>query len=133
MITFTLIREKSSLQGTFGTIYDADDNEVCKTVELPWDDNLTDQSCVPVGSYQCTIYQSPKHGQVWMLQGVPNRLYCEIHAANTIDDLEGCIGVGDHFGEIDEMPAVLNSQMTLAMLRKTWPGNFTLTIQEDLA
>lgn len=129
MNAYTLTRLPSSDDGTFGQITDDTGDILCKTVELPWRDNETDKSCIPVGSYICDLYHSPRHGQVWMLRNVPGRTNCEIHAANTILDLEGCIGVGDSFGQVAGLPAVLNSKATLANLRAILPRSFLLTIQ----
>lgn len=128
---YTITRIRSDNNGTFGEWVDESGNEVCKTVELPWCDNEIDKSCVPIGTYTCTIYQSPRHGQVWMLQDVPGRSNCEIHAANTILDLEGCIGVGNAFGVLAGLPAVLNSQSTMSVLRRLLPSTFLVNIVGD--
>jgi len=128
---YYLIRQPSTPQGTFGTIYKADKSVLCRTVERPWEDNQHLISCIPEGVYTCKSYKSPTKGDVWMVQNVPNRSDIEIHAANVYTDLEGCIGVGDSFGVIGNTAAVLNSQATLAMLRETLPPMFLLTISSD--
>ena len=133
-MNYSLVRQPSTENGVFGTWFNDDGTELCVTVERPWADNETGVSCVlpapndaPI-AYCCQSYESPKHGKVWMLQKVKDRLDVEIHAANTINDLEGCIGVGDSFGNVNGMPAVLNSQDTLEGLRDTLPDMFLLTI-----
>lgn len=73
-------------------------------------------------------YISPTHGQVWIATNVPGRSEIEIHAANWARELLGCLGVGDSFGTLEGLPAVLNSQATLAMLRNALPATFTLAI-----
>lgn len=123
-----IVRNPSTPDGTQGIWYNDDGSVLCYTIELPWADNHPQVSCIPIGTYNVQKYISPKHGHVWQLMDVPNRSNIEIHGANTIDDLLGCIGVGDSFGVINLLPAVLNSQKTLNMLRSTLDDNFTLTI-----
>lgn len=72
------------------------------TVELPWDNNAPDKSCVPEGTYDLVPYNSPTHGPTWYLLnsalGVggagASRSYCELHAANFARQLLGCIAAG---------------------------------------
>lgn len=128
-MNYVLSRTLYDPQGTFGQLIDPQGNKLCLTVELPWLNNHPQTSCIPKGNYQVKAYQSPKHGQVWQIMNVPDRSYIEIHAANTILDLLGCIGTGNALGEVEGLPAVLNSQTTLAMLRSTLPQSFSLTIQ----
>jgi len=59
---------------------------------------------------------------------VPDRSGILIHAANDVADLEGCIAVGDSFGEVAAKPAVLNSVATLTMLNEKLGDTFDLTI-----
>lgn len=49
---------------------------------------------VPVGTYRVTLYQSPVHGLVPLLQGVPGRDLIEIHEGNYEVNSKGCILVG---------------------------------------
>ena len=123
-----ILRQPSTDSGTFGSWYDDDGKELCVTVELPWLNNHPQTSCIPSGVYTVERYESPRHGQVWQVMNVPDRSNIEIHGANTINDLLGCIGVGDSYGNIDGLPAVLNSQVTLNKLRGILPDSFTLII-----
>ena len=113
---------------TQGIWYDDNDQQLCCTIELPWLDNEPDKSCIPVGTYRFIAYLSPTHGNVWMAQNVPGRGNIEIHNANWAKQLLGCIGVGDAFGILEGLPAVLNSVNTLNMLRDTLPQSFDLEI-----
>lgn len=115
---------------TLGEWRDDDNNHLCYTIELPWLNNHPMKSCIPAGTYTANSYFSPKHGfNVWRLAGVPDRSFIEIHPANFVSDLLGCVGVGDSQGQINGVPAVLNSQETFKMLLSTLPDSFTLTIQ----
>ena len=77
---------------------------------------------------QLQLYNSPTHGQVWVATNVPGRSEVEVHAANWAHQLLGCLGVGDSFGTLSGLPAVLNSQHTLTKLRTTLPATFSLAI-----
>ncbi len=52
------------------------------------------RSAMPLGRYRLELYQSPKHGLVPLFVDVPGFTYTEIHAANTANQLLGCIAVG---------------------------------------
>ena len=124
---FTLIRENTSENGTFGRII-RDNEAVCYTCELPWKDNQNKISCIPKGTYRVTKFLSPSKGNVFLLHDVPNRDMIEIHSGNTIHDILGCILVGSTLGEIDHLPAVLSSKPTLAKLLTSFPFEFELEI-----
>ena len=51
-------------------------------------------SCIPEGTYQTGWRKSPKFGETWQIEDVPNRTYILIHAANYPKDVHGCIGLG---------------------------------------
>lgn len=123
-----LDRFKSDDDGTFGALMDGKGKQLCFTCELPWKDNHAEISCIPTGLYWVEAFDSPKHGGVWKIMNVPGRSNIEIHGGNTIQDLLGCICVGNAMGKINGLPAVLNSQNTLAMLRTLIPDYFQLTI-----
>lgn len=129
MQNLKLERDPSTANGTFGELSDENGNFICNTVELPWNDNHPDTSCIPIGSYNFITYFSPKHGfDVWLAQNVPDRADIEIHPANWSSQLLGCIGVGDSIGVISGIPAVLNSQDTFRRLKEALPEAFIITI-----
>lgn len=135
-----LIRQPSTPMGTFGDWYKDDGTLLCKTVELPWDDNIPDKSCLPAVPTLFERFISPEHGQVWLAQNTAPRVGCEVHNANFWFQLLGCIGVGDSSAPLKYLgteypqytgrifPAVCNSQKTLIMLRSYLPERFTLNI-----
>jgi|SRR5271154_4615941 len=125
---YTLAREASSNNGTMGEILNPDGSHLCYTVERPWLNNASDQSCIPAGTYACVPHNSPDHPGTWELENVPGRSAILIHNGNTEKDSLGCIIVGATQGTLNGFPAVLNSNTTLAMLRQTLPSNFMLTI-----
>ncbi len=126
-MSYTLTRIRTGDDGTFGIWTDENDTQLCVTVERP---KTGDHPCIPAGTYTFNLYNSPKHGQVWMAENVPNRTNIEVHNANFASQLLGCIGVGDRFGVIDGIAAVMDSEATLKVLRKILPSKFELTIVE---
>lgn len=82
---------------TLGKLYGPAGVEVY-TLERPWRDNQPYVSCIPCGLY------SLRQGTFLRGGGVPNlefvdsetlpRTHIEIHPANTVDELHGCIAPG---------------------------------------
>ena len=128
-MVITLTRCCTSGKGTFGMV-SLNDTPLCVTCELPWNDNHPRTSCIPAGTYRFKKFKSPRHGWVWLAVNVPGRSMIEIHSANTIKDLEGCIAPGREFGRIKDFPAVLNSKSAMAMLREVLPDVFEMQIKE---
>lgn len=93
------------------------------TLELPWQDNKTDVSCIPPGLYKAQYRNSPSNGDVIELKDVPKRTYIQIHAGNYTRQILGCILVGDSLKDIntDGIIDVTNSNNTLQKLL-TWAG-----------
>jgi hypothetical protein len=57
--------------------------------------NQKRETCIPIGSYTGELFASPKFKKSYYeLQNVKNRDKILIHPANTINDLNGCIGLG---------------------------------------
>lgn len=73
---------------------------------------------VPTGTYKITLYESPKHGLVPLLNDVKGRTMIEIHEGNFEYDSKGCILVGERrVGNTIE-----NSKKTLAKLVALFKG-----------
>jgi hypothetical protein len=128
MKLLTLTRCISSDKGTFGALCDGD-KPLCVTCELPWKDNRTGESCVPIGTYETVRFQSPSKGDVFLLKDVPDREMIEIHMGNTIRDIEGCILPGMSFGILNGLPSVMQSGPALSMLKIRYPNGFDLEIR----
>ena len=116
----TIGRTESDANGTFGKL-STDSGFECYTGELPWKDNAPDISCIPAGVYEAEIIASPKHGNCYQVQSVPNRTMVEIHAGNFCGDTSqglksdvlGCIILGRAIGEIGNQKALLSSRDAL--------------------
>ena len=106
MKTVHITRMQSTDQGTPG--YFVFDATAIRCMELPWRDNRAGESCIKPGTYRAEIYQSPKHGPVYMLKDVPGRSDVEIHPANFAGDasihwqceLLGCIAPAMAIGQL---------------------------------
>ncbi len=105
--------------GTFGRIT-VDKKIIGFSVERPWLDNKTNVSCIPTGYYELLRIPSAivkrtssgKYISGYMVKNVCNRTSILFHIANTMDDLKGCIGMGDSLGMLSGKWAVLNSSKT---------------------
>jgi len=98
-VMLNLIREYHE-KGTIGRLSD-ESGLLCYTLERPNLGNQrdnpntkeNDSSCIPEGIY---TVKRDKIGRFryFAIQEVPSRQNIEIHPANSIDDLLGCIGLG---------------------------------------
>jgi len=87
-------------KGTNGSL--SYNNElICRTIELPWRNNLPRLSCIPAGTYRLFKKKYRKHGEQIGLANVLEREAILIHAANDAGrELMGCIApVMDWTGE----------------------------------
>lgn len=77
--------------GTNGTLT-LNGHFVCFTIELPWQENHRNISCIPEGIYQIRPNYSPKLGNHLKVMDVFGRTNILIHPANdAIEELQGCI------------------------------------------
>lgn len=136
----TITRQPSTDEGTFGTLA-LDDGPRLMCLELPWRDNATGASCIPVGLYRCEIVNSQRFGKVYEVRHVPARQNILIHAANFAGDttkgwhsqLLGCIAPATAAGALrDPMGNVqragMNSKAALASLM-SWAGGLPFDLE----
>ena len=114
--------------GTFGRLVGVEFS--CFTVEEVWANNAKGKSCIPIGTYTLKRDRFPKHGEAFEVCNVPNRTAILIHVANTIDDIEGCIGPGEALGFVDQKWAVVQSakayQRFMEHMRGTDEATFSI-------
>jgi len=91
-----LIRLESSPEVTLGVLL-LDGRVFCQTLELPWKNNAKSISCIPEGNYVCKRVDSPKFGNTFEIQNVPDRDDVLLHQGNFVRDSRGCIIVGGGF------------------------------------
>lgn len=137
--TVQLLRIRRSDQGTIG-ILSTPYGFNCHTLELPWRDNKNNISCIPPGEYLTRIRISPKYGEVYHVQKVPNRTFILIHSGNWAGDVDkgyrthvnGCILLGLKRGFLDGQVAVLNSRLAVTrFMRNMNNSDFILNIIEQ--
>lgn len=88
---WTLVRRRYHTQGINGDLYIAD-KLACFTIELPWQENRRNLSCIPPGRYLLTKRYSAQFGQHFLVNEVANRTLILIHPANNaLLELRGCI------------------------------------------
>lgn len=98
MKTLRLMRSAQSSRGTFGVLTHQN-RPLCVTCEDPWNDNQVNISCIPAGTYECIPVDSPRFGPTYEVQDVEGRSLIRFHAGNSILDTEGCILLGQHYGQ----------------------------------
>ncbi len=65
---------------------------ICFTIELPWQNNLPQLSCIPEGEYKVVPRFSKKYGSHLLIKDVPGRALILFHPANNAQkELKGCI------------------------------------------
>jgi len=91
----TLLRYNYSKVAVLGHIFH-EKRYICDTLELPWIENKPFISCIPEGKY-ALVYRKGDAFKVkegYLLEDVKDRQGILIHVANSVNQLEGCIGVG---------------------------------------
>ena len=123
-----LIRVETGNEGTFGVLL-LNDEAFCVTLEPEDLDNQDSISCIPTGTYLCKRVVSPKYGDVFEVQDVPNREHILFHAGNRDNNTEGCILLAQYFGKLKGDRAVLNSGNTLKAFRLELEGHMSFALQ----
>lgn len=131
MSSLTLIRDYKE-DATIGRLI-LNGKEIAKSLELPKLANQIGKSCILEGAYKCVVDNVGKH-QYFRVLDVPDRSNIEIHIANTVDDLLGCIAFGEkinhdvkHKGKTYKY-FLSNSRKKMDFLKKTLPKQFMLDI-----
>lgn len=140
MKTVTLVRQESTDQGTPGVM--TIDDQTFNSGELPWKNNESNLSCIPVGAYTCHVSHSEHFNRdLYHVLNVPNRTDVMIHPANLFGDttkgfksqLLGCICLGTETGEMEGQMAVMNSKIAIAQFMQLLNNeDFTLIISNSI-
>lgn len=125
----SLVREQTGPQGTFGQLY-IDGKPFSYTLERPWLENKSGISCIPQGTYKVLWTHSPKYKRhMYLVSGTEPRTGIRIHSANLSSQLQGCIALGEKFGSIDGIKAVLVSKPAIRRFEELMGGkSFELEI-----
>lgn len=113
----TLIRQSTGDEGTFGAIL-FEGGFALHTLELPWENNAPNISCIPCDLYACKVETSQRFGESYHVQDVPGRTHIIFHRGNWAgrrsmtqlhSNVLGCILLGHDRGVIEGQKAVLTS------------------------
>ena len=129
MKTYLLERIERANTHTLGRFWF--EGEVVYTLELPWKENPSNISCIPVGEYEVELTYSPAFKKMlWLIKDVPDREGIRIHTANYVRELRGCIAPGLNKQDIDGdgIIDVTNSKKALSLMRSEMPDKFKLEI-----
>ena len=110
----------------------------CRTIELPDRNNETRRSRIPNGRYVAEVVTSSPafdYPHVWIHD--EGRVYAagrggiKVHVANFARQLEGCVGVGREFVDLDEdgLVDVTDSEATLKELVDVMPKKTELHVR----
>lgn len=94
--------------------------------------------CIPAGTYNWRKFNSPHNGPCLLLEDVPGRSMIEVHSANFMLQLRGCIAPGREFarftgtweGKPYDLQGVSSSKLTMGKLLDILPDAGTITIEE---
>jgi len=104
-----ILRGESTLEGTFGKLIV--DQLQLFTLELPWNNDENNISCIPAGFYNCQYTLSPRlHKYTYEIFGDSKRTGIRMHSANFSSQLLGCIALGEKLGIMDGKKVLLISR-----------------------
>lgn len=129
-----LIRKPARPDGIFGEMRLENGEHFGVTIEHAFPDGSGGfKPAIPVGTYTCTRYLSPKHGyEVFVLQNVPGHTFCEIHIGNFNRDSGGCICLGQTIQMMATQQMITNSRTTFDQFMQMQAGldSFQILIRE---
>jgi len=111
-----LTRKYANDKEQLGDMCSSDGKFNCRTLELPWKLNQPFISCIPRGIYKVEWTRSFKFPLgSYEIKNVPNRSGVRIHAGNFFFNVDGCILLGETYGDInhDAWADILNSRATV--------------------
>lgn len=117
-----------------GTVYNTENEKVFEfhTLELPWQDNHRNVSCIPAGEY--LVKKMPptakrKYDYFWV-QDVPGRDSILWHPGNYTRQILGCFLPGETLTDLDKdgITDITNTTATLKILTALMPEKFKLTV-----
>lgn len=102
-------------EGTNGALFNSG-KFLCHTIELPWNDNKRNISCIPEGVYEVEPRFSKRFKHHLILKAVKGRSFILFHPANdALRELQGCIapvtylsGIGKGVYSRDAMQKLLS-------------------------
>lgn len=103
-IKINVVREFARVNSILGRLSVEGTNISGYTLELPWRNNQTDISAIPLGEYQAILDESPsKNYLILRLMNVESRENVLMHGGNIPRDTKGCLLVGRNRDVRNEM------------------------------
>lgn len=93
--------------GAFGVFLDEQSIPFAVTLEHTY--GSINMLKINPGTYQCTRTYYNKGGYETFEIHVPGHSRILLHKVNIEDDLDGCVGVAEEFGTLNDKPAILQS------------------------
>lgn len=136
MSRIKLKRTDFLLDRTLGILTVTDSNNKAfsfATLELPYNNNERNISCIKSGKYKISKRYSQKYGWHWLISNVPNRDLILIHVGNYPRDTKGCILIGTGFEDIDNDSKleVVKSRQALKDFNELLKNEDNLEIEVD--
>lgn len=126
----TLVRENCENGCITGTLKIGDFE--CKTLELEWNDNTPNKSCIPVKKtpYVCKRVNSPRFGNTFEVSNVEGRTHVLFHSGNFPKNTSGCILLGM---EVNDKNYLTQSKVAVKAFMEELQGynQFSLTIIDE--
>lgn len=89
-----ILIERTYLAKGVNGVMSIDRKIICFSIELPWNFNSPQKSCIPEGRYLLKPRYNEKFKHHWELEGVKGRMGILIHPANdALKELKGCIAL----------------------------------------
>lgn len=123
------VKERKQTLGSFHVFRGAVEIYEAAAMELPYQGNQANISCIPVGTYKVVKAISPRYGESFLVKDVPGRSHILIHPGNYNRDTKGCILLGAKFLDInrDGLKDITNSRRMVEALEAI-TDEFMLTI-----
>ncbi len=103
------------------------------SLERGWRHNLSNISCIPLGTYEVVLEWSPKFRKMlWEIKGVDKRSEAKFHSANYWPQLNGCISLGRSYSKDmnnDGYKDVDVSAVTMKAFHKALEGHTKATLE----
>tara|TARA_R110002126_G_scaffold5579_1_gene29464 strand:- start:1185 stop:1595 length:411 start_codon:yes stop_codon:yes gene_type:complete len=118
-------------EGTFGSLV-LNGQPICNSLEPYSRDNQRRTSCINEGQYIVKKHKSPTYGDTYMITDIQGRDLVLFHWGNRARNSEGCIVLGEEFGELYGDWAVLSSKKAFNEFIEKLDGceEFLLTIKD---
>ena len=128
-----LLRRNYGAMQTLGKFVIFDEMEIVNTyycLELPWELNATNVSCIPEGLYIVRKRFTKERGWHFHILNVPNRSSILIHKGNYVTDILGCQLPGIGLTDLNEdgLLDVTSSGVALGEMLDILPHEFTYKI-----